>query len=78
MAKETANETHGTQVMDAEVKGRVPKAWLSAIKLDVAARRKRFPRASKSDVVRDALSLYFETHDINPNGKAGAHKDNGR
>lgn len=75
VAEETANEENGVQLLDAEVKGRVPSSFVVAIDADVKQRRKQFPRASRSDVLRDALSEYFANNAPRvkrANGKAGA------
>lgn len=64
--------------LDAEVKGRVPSAFVRAIDLDVMERRKKFPRASRADVIRDALAAYFLNHPQQAELELAASEDNGR
>jgi Arc/MetJ-type ribon-helix-helix transcriptional regulator len=59
--------------MDAEVKGRVPQAYAEAVDKDVTRRQRKFPRASRADVLRDALTEYFAKRGIKLNGKEHAH-----
>ena len=73
-----AETTLENGAMGALVKGRVPADFIKAIDADVVERRKNFPRASRADVLRDALKFYFIKHPPKPNGKAGRHQDNGR
>lgn len=57
-------------ILDAEVKGRVPQAYVDAVDAEVEILKKKFRRASRSDVVRIALDTYFAKRGIKLNGKA--------
>lgn len=75
MASETATRDGA---LDAEVKGRVPKKYVEAIDADVLKRRISFPRASRADVLRDALTEYFKNHPVQGELALAAGGDNGR
>jgi hypothetical protein len=72
VAGETPSQNNSAGVLDAEVKGRVPQSYVDAIDADVRKRKQIFPRASRADVLRDALSEYFAKHSAKKNGKAVA------
>jgi hypothetical protein len=69
-----AENSEGNETLAAEVKGRVPKKYSDAVDALVLDRRKKFPRYSRSDVLRSALESYFRKHGWpnETNGKAAA------
>jgi hypothetical protein len=69
-----AENGNGNETLEAEVKGRVPQKYSDAVDDLVELRRKKFPRYSRSDVLRSALESYFKKHGLpnESNGKAAA------
>ncbi len=54
-----ASDSINSGLFDAQVKGRVPTAIVSALDAAVRERQKLFPRASRADILREALAEYF-------------------
>ena len=76
MAADVEQDGTASETLDAQVKGRVPAAYVTALDELVTEARKRFPRYSRSDAVREALTHHFKRHKVSfdgsSNGKAAA------
>ena len=57
-----AENGNAVETLDAEVKGRVPQAYLDGVDALVAERKLQYPRYSRGDLIRDALAVYFEKY----------------